>query len=127
MTAHEQQHERVVFLRPDVRIGRRHDLVIVRLLQHDDGLAPAAGGFGADVIGHPAGCNMDQPATRVLGHALVRPLRRCGDQRLLHSIFGGGEVAKAADDGTEHLRRQFTKHGIDAEGFSHQRINPLTQ
>ena len=53
---------------------------------------------------------------RVVGHALARPLRGRRDQRFLHRVLRGGEVAEAADDGAEHLRRELAQQvlGIDA-------------
>jgi hypothetical protein len=37
------------------------------------------------------------------------PLERCREERLLHGVFRGGEVAKAADDRTENLRRELAQ------------------
>jgi hypothetical protein len=36
-------------------------------------------------------------------------LRKSGDHSFLHGVFGRGEVAEAASDGAEHLRRKFTQ------------------
>ena len=58
-------------------------------------LAPAAGALAADVIGHPPRRDLDQPAARIVGHALARPLRGRGDERLLHRVLGRGEVTVA--------------------------------
>ena len=38
-----------------------------------------------------------------------RPLQRRREQRLLHRVFRGGEVAEAADDRAEHLRRELAQ------------------
>ena len=38
----------------------------------------------------------DEPGLRVVGLPLGRPLQRCGQQRLLHRVLGGREVAEAA-------------------------------
>ena len=37
------------------------------------------------------------------------------EQRLLHGVLGGSEIAEAPDDGAEHLRREFAQQmlGID--------------
>ena len=75
----------------------------------DDRLAPAAGELGADVIGHAPRGDLDQPAARVVGHAFARPLHRRREQRFLHRVLGGGEVAEAADHRAEHLRRQLAQ------------------
>src|SRR5207253_9054841 len=65
------------------------------------------------MVRHAAARHLNQPATRVIGTSLLRPLRESGDHRLLHGIFGGGEVAEAASDGAEHLRRKFTQQMLD--------------
>src|SRR5207253_1417624 len=46
-------------------------------------------------------------------NALLRPLRESGDHSLLHGVFGRGEVAEAARDGAEHVRRKFTQQVLD--------------
>ena len=58
---------------------------------------------------------MNQPAARVVGQAVARPLRGRGDQRLLHRVLGGGEIAEAADDRAEHLRRELAQQLLGAE------------
>ncbi len=42
----------------------------------------------------------------MLRQALFGPLQRGGEQGLLHGVLGAGEVAVAAHDRAEHLRRQ---------------------
>jgi hypothetical protein len=59
------------------------------------------------MIGHSAGGNMNQPRARVLGDAFTRPLFGSINKGLLPGVFGSSEVVKAANDGPEHLRRQF--------------------
>ena len=61
------------------------------------------------MIGHAPRGDLDQPAARVVGHALARPLQRRREQRLLHRVLGGGEVAEAPDDRAEHLRRELAQ------------------
>ena len=77
-------------------------------------LPPAAGVVAAVLVDHAAGRDADQPAERVVGHAVGRPLRRGGDERLLHGVLGVGEVAVAADDGTEDLRRELAQQALGA-------------
>ena len=43
------------------------------------------------------------------GTPSIGPLHRRREQRFLHGVFGGGEVAKPADDRAEHLRRQLAQ------------------
>ncbi len=54
-----------------------------------------------------------QPAARVGGDALRRPLRGGRDQRLLHRVLRGGEVAVAAGHRAEHLRREVAQQAPD--------------
>ena len=90
-------------------IGRGRDLLVRRRLHHHDVLAPAAGQLRAQVVGHAPGGDLDQPAARVVGDAVARPLLRRREQRLLHRVLGGGEVAEAADHRAEHLRRELAQ------------------
>ena len=108
MAAHEEQDERVVLL------GVASSSAAARSARSactrpTTSLAPAARDLAADVIGHAPRRDLDQPAARVVGHALARPLLRRGDQRLLHRVLGRGEVAEAPDDRAEHLRRELAQ------------------
>ena len=71
--------------------------------------AAPPGGLAAHVVGHAPRRDLDQPAARVVGHAVARPLHGGRDQRFLHRVLGGGEVAVAPHDGAEHLRRQLAQ------------------
>ena len=53
--------------------------------------------------------HVNQPAARIVRHAFLRPLRAGGDERLLHRVFGGGEVLEAADRRAENLRRELAQ------------------
>ena len=57
----------------------------------------------------------DQPAARVVRHAR-RAATACarGEQRLLHGVLGGVEVAVPADERAEDLRRQRAQQVLDA-------------
>ena len=75
------------------------------------------------MIGHAPRGDLDQPAARIVGHALVGPLHRRGEERLLHGVLRGGEVAEAADHRAEHLRRQLAQQvlvggSVDAIGHT---------
>ena len=61
------------------------------------------------MIGHAPRGDLDQPAARIVGHAFSRPLHGRREQRLLHRVFGGGEVAEAPDHRAEHLRRELAQ------------------
>src|SRR5579859_2969569 len=61
--------------------------------------------------------NLNQPAARIFGNAFPRPLKSCREQGFLNGVLGGGEVAEAADDCAEHLRRKLAQQmlGLDVE------------
>ena len=73
------------------------------------GLAIAAGHLAAHVIGHAPQRHVDQPAARIVRHAVARPLRGRGDQRLLHGVLARGEVAEPPQHRAEHLRREIAQ------------------
>ena len=102
--AHEQQDQRVVVRGRGVAIRGRGE--VAPALLEDDGLAPPPRDLAADVVGHPPRRDLDQPRARMLRHALLRPLHRGGEERLLDGVLGAGEVAEAADHRAEHLRRE---------------------
>ena len=88
--------------------------------RHRDGvLAAPARLLAAQLIGHPPHGGLDQPAARVGGHALGRPVPGRREQRLLHGVLGGVEVAEAADEHAEDLRRQFAQQVLDAGPRAH--------
>ena len=67
----------------------------------------------------------DQPAARVVGHALARPLHGGGEQRLLHRVLARVEAPVAADEHAEDLRRQLAQQVLDARvRSSHLRPAP---
>jgi len=102
MAAHEEQDQRVVFLRPSFD-GRR--LSCVGRPQGHLAFATAAGRFAANVVGHPPTGDLRQPCAWIVRRALAWPLHRRGQRRLLNGILGRREVAKFSDNGREHLRR----------------------
>ncbi len=83
-------------------------------LPHDECLALAPRDVAAQLIGHAPRGDVDQPRARILGNALGWPLRRRGDQRFLHRVFGRREIAEAAHDRAEHLRRELAQQVLDA-------------
>ena len=119
MAAHEEQHERVVVVDGDLAVGRRDEGPVGPELARDGLLAAPPRDLAAHAIGHAPEGDLDEPPARIVGHALARPLHRRRDQRLLHRVFGGGEVAVAADDRAEHLRRELAQQVSDGgvDGF----------
>ena len=69
-------------------------------------LAPPARLLAAQLVGQPARGDGDEPGPRALGHALLRPLDRRGEQRLLHGVLARVEAPVPADEDAEDLRRQ---------------------
>ena len=66
------------------------------------------------MIRHAAKGDLDQPSPRIARHAFFRPLCSRRNQGLLHSVLGGGEVAKTADYCAEHLRRKIAQQVLEA-------------
>ena len=100
MATHEQQRQRIVMDRGGVEVGRRSQLLRV---PSGNLFAAPPGGLAADVVDDLSRRHLDQPAARVVGHAVAGPLRGGRDHRFLHRVFGGREVAVAPHDGAKHL------------------------
>ena len=60
---------------------------------------------------------MDQPAARIFGDSVVRPLRCGRDERFLHGVFSRRKFVEAPDDGSEHLRRKFAQQMLERYGW----------
>ena len=89
--------------------------------------ATAASRFRRDaslrsVIDHPSLRDADQPAERIVGDAIARPLGRRRNQRFLDSVFGRGEVAKSPDHRAKHLRRELAQQVFDVAGPATTRV-----
>ena len=78
-------------------------------------LAPPPSLVAAQLVGQPAGRHCDQPATWIPGDALIRPLERGGEHGFLHGVLGQVEVAAAADECTEDLRRELAQQVLGAD------------
>ena len=61
------------------------------------------------MVRHATRGNLNQPAARIVRNSFPRPLGERRDHRLLHRIFGCGEVMKTANHRAEHLRRQLAQ------------------
>ena len=82
----------------------------------DPDLAVAAGGVTAPLVDHPPRRCLQQPAARLRRCAVRRPVPGGSDQRLLHRVLGRVEVAPAAGERAEDLRRQFAQQVLDVAG-----------
>src|SRR5579859_1512509 len=111
MAAHEHEDQRVVAPRSRLRAGDRPGSGQV--------LPTAAGIVLAVLVGHAAGGDTDEPRQRVVGLPVGGPGGGGGEESLLHGIVGAGEVAVAADDRTEDLRRQLSQQALGARGGGH--------
>jgi len=76
--------------------------------------SPAASGFGANVVQHAPGRHLDQPGAGIRGNAFLGPLESGRQQSLLDTVFGGGEIAEAANGYSEHLGRKFAQQVLEA-------------
>ena len=65
--------------------------------------------LAANVIRHAPRGDVNQPPARIVGETFAWPLDRGRQQRLLHGVLRSGEVAEAADDRAENLRRQLAQ------------------
>ena len=112
MAAHEQQHERVVGIDLRLAVERRRD--DDRRVVGDHCLAVAARDLAADVIGHAPQRDVEQPAARIVGHAVARPLLAAAISASCTASSRRREVAKAPDHRAEHLRREVAQQVLDA-------------
>jgi hypothetical protein len=97
MAAQEQQDKRVIPLgRRSIGSGRGQ---AVTGNPGGDGVFTTTPRLGAaQLVGHPAVRDRDEPATRVLRHAGLTPLHGSSEQRLLHGVLGSVEVSEPANE-----------------------------
>ena len=85
-----------------------------RRLQRGDGLLPAPPrALAAPLVDQPPLGDGQQPRARVVRHALVRPLQRRGEQRLLHRVLARVELPVPAYQHAEDLRRELAQQVLD--------------
>jgi hypothetical protein len=113
MATHEQEKKRVIAWIRVLRVRDSRGGMKERVSSRGLFAAPARR-LAARVIGHPPRGDLDQPAARVLRKPVARPLNGRCDQRLLHGIFGRGEVSVASDDAAENLWRQLAQQALGA-------------
>ena len=109
MTAHEEQQQSVVLMRLHGQVRRRRERLLDPPLTDDDVLTPASRELTSEVVGHPPHRDLEEPAARVGRDPLLGPLRRRGDQRLLHRVLRSREISMTPRDRAEHLRREVTQ------------------
>src|SRR5215211_5115134 len=104
--AHQQQGEGVVL--PERR------LLVGRFQRGDDLLPAAAGAHAAPLVDHGAAGGGDQPRPRVAGDALLGPVLRGGNQRLLDRVLAAREVLIAPHQHAEDPRSELPQQVLDA-------------
>ena len=86
MAAHEEERERIVLIQAHVRLQRRDERPLGPELARDGFLPPPPGHLAPHLIREPAQGDVVEPAAGIAGNALLRPLGRRRDQRLLHGV-----------------------------------------
>ena len=81
------------------------------------------GPLAADLVDQPAARRPEEPGARVRRDPVAWPVVGGRDQRLLDGILGGVEVARAAGERAEDLRRQLAQQVLDG-GWDAQRAPP---
>ncbi|KRD19964.1 hypothetical protein ASE41_16535 [Streptomyces sp. Root264] len=113
MAAQEQQREGVVLRALVPGVGSGCGPPVGRDLTGHQILTPAASLLAADLFGHPAAGDLDQPAARTARHALGRPLPGRDHQGVGDCVLGGGEVPVAAGEHADDLRRERAQQVVD--------------
>ena len=114
VTAQQQQRQRVVVLpRIGAPVLRRVVVESGGVAASDQLLAVGARPVGAPLVDEAPRTDRDQPAFRVVGHPLDRPLPGRGEQRLLGGVLGGVEVTRAAYERGEDVRGVLPPHVLD--------------
>src|SRR5581483_4539059 len=108
MAAHEEEVQGVVLLVGGFIRGER-DLLVGRDQADDELLAHAPRGLRAHLVGDPARRDANDPPDGALRHALLRPLQRRREERLLNGVLAGGKIAITANDRDEHARCEFAQ------------------
>jgi hypothetical protein len=117
MAAERQQDQRVI--PQPLGVGRGREQFLRQGPRGDRLFSLPAGPFAAELVGHPAGGDRDQPPRGAVGHPARGPLRRGGQQRLLDRVLGGLEVAEMPHQRGEDLRRQPAQQVLDVVAGVH--------
>ena len=123
MGAQEEQGEGFVLVLSMFVAGRRRDKFVTRHLRRGGLLTPPACLFAAHLVGQPARSNRYQPALRILGDTLRRPLDGGGEQRFLHRVLSQVEIAVTPDERAENPRRELAQQVLDSASGSRHHIS----
>ena len=77
-------------------------------------LAVPAGAFAPPSVDQPPVRHGREPRARALGDAVLAPLLRRGEQRLLHGILARVELPVPPHERAEDLRRELAQQVLDA-------------
>ena len=114
MAAHEVEIERFIPLVHAGRVGGQCDLLVGGNQADHQVLTESPRGVRPDLIGEPARRHGDEPAFRVVGQSLCRPLHRGGKQGFLDRVFASTEVAVAPQQGAQDRRREIAQQILGA-------------
>ena len=114
VAAHEVEIERFVALVHAGSVGGERDLLVGGNQADHQLLAQPPRRVRPDLIGEAPRRHGDQPAFRVVGHSLRRPLHRRGEQRFLDRVLASTEVAVAAHQRAQDLRREIAQQILGA-------------
>ena len=115
VAAQEQEDHRVVELVATGDVGGRGLSLVRRRSRGDRLLALGPGPVGAPVVEDAPGRHPDEPGLRVVRPAVPRPLVGGGEQSLLQCVLGGVDVAVAAHERSQDVRRARAPHVLDAD------------
>ena len=76
--------------------------------------------LAAPLVDQAAGRDGPQPRSRIVWHAFLRPLQRCGEECLLHRVLTRVELPVAPHERAEDLRRKLAQQVLDS-GFRSQK------
>jgi hypothetical protein len=113
VAGHEEHRERVVLVGDERR----------RRLLRRPALALPPGPLAPVSVDQPPFGRLEQPAVRLLGNSVSGPALGRGDQRLLDCVLRAVEVAEAAGERAEDLRRKLAQQVLDS-GRDVQRSPP---
>jgi hypothetical protein len=116
MAAHNQQGQRVVRLCVDrAVVGSGSDCVVGGLLRGGGSFAPAPSTLAALLLDETPRCHGEQPGAGIHRGALGTPLDSRVDQRLLDGVLACVELAVAAHERPEDLRREAVKQVVELQ------------
>src|SRR5215472_8512962 len=109
MATRKQQLQRVVLI---------NDLQWRFGLLRGNQLALLAGAVAPSRVDEAPKCRLGEPAARIGGYAVARPMQRGGEQGFLDSVLRRVEVACGPNERAQHLRRKLAQQILNVRLFS---------